>query len=162
MLSIEKCTRKLLLVGVPPRPTQDQRSLKICELSLSRCYRCRIAMSDDRQNDAVRSAHGRAAITTRSVDALRQYMIIPAGVSPREFLVPYSLMQAANAAIEEMQAANAAMVAASNVSNRVATPSGRVWFGDEARPVMRQRVVHQLAELELEGVPRECEGDVLR
>ena len=109
-------------------------------------------MSDDRQNDAVRSAHGRAAITTRSVDALRQYMIIPAGVSPREFLVPYSLMQAANAA----------MVAASNVSNRVATPSGRVWFGDEARPVMRQRVVHQLAELELEGVPRECEGDVLR
>ena len=115
-------------------------------------------MSDDRQNDAVRSAHGRAAITTRSVDALRQYMIIPAGVSPREFLVPYSLMQAENAAIEEM----AMMVAASNVSNRVATPSGRVWFGDEARPVMRQRVVHQLAELELEGVPRECEGDVLR
>ena len=70
------------------------------ELSLSRCCRCRIAMSDDRQNDAVRSAHGRAAITTRSVDALRQYMIIPAGVSPREFLVPYSLMQADNAAIE--------------------------------------------------------------
>ena len=77
-------------------------------------------MSDDRQNDAVRSAHGRAAITTRSVDALRQYMIIPAGVSPREFLVPYSLMQAANAAIEEMQAANAAMVARGETGTRFA------------------------------------------
>ena len=121
-------------------------------------------MSDDRQNDAVRSAHGRAAITTRSVDALRQYMIIPAGVSPREFLVPYSLMQAENAAIEEM----AMMVAARNVSNRVATPSGRVPRAviaqgeGSVREYMRQRVVHQLAELELEGVPRECEGDVLR
>ena len=111
-------------------------------------------MSDDRQNDAVRSAHGRAAITTRSVDALRQYMIIPAGVSPREFLVPYSLMQAENAAIEEMQAANAAMVAASNVSNRVATPSGRVWFGDEARPVMRQRVVHPARRAGAGGSPK--------